>query len=339
MRKLFGIVFVFMFFLSFPCLVLASEPVQNNSSYTTPSSPAASDGTSTETVKIHLQDANQANVSGAVITLSSSNNTTAKFPQNDQTTDANGDATFTVTSTTPGSTKITMFDSTNNTTFTDWFSITFYDATKGCVSIPSAPVLTSVVSNTNHKATLIWVNSPNPVTNYLVSFGEESQKYIYGDPNIGPQGTTTFTVGSLTGNKTYYFAVAANNNCGRSGFSNEVSVIVKPIPSSPTPKPTLVPTATITPSIPPVTTLVLYTPMPTETPKTAVMSSDTNVIRNWGIGIISTGVLLIAAAVIIQKVRDKNKIPILNESGMLNVMEEKMDHQLPQKFQDPIRDS
>lgn len=312
---LLGVIAIFIF----PNLVLAGAPVQNNSSYVTPSGPAASDGTSTETVTVHLQDSDQNNVVGSVVTLSSSNDSTATFPKNNQTTDSSGNASFTVATTTPGTVKITLLDSTNNVTFTDWFSLTFYDSTKGCINVPAAPVLSSVTSNSDNKVTIVWKNSADPVSNYLVSYGVETAKYIYGAPNIGAQGTTSYTVDGLTGNKKYYFVVAATNNCGRSGFSNEISVIVKPIPSTPIPttRPTSSP-AVITQTPTPVSNNVvvsLDTPEPLATMEATVSETDNKTkIRNLGIGIMATGFIIVVLTFVIIMFKEKNKITLITEN-------------------------
>lgn len=322
MRKSLGLLIILVILFIFPGLVFASSaPAQSSSSYTTPANPAASDGSSTETVSIHLHDGDQNHVAGHLITLSSSNNTTAKFPKNDQITDGNGDATFTITSTTPGNTKITLFDSTNNVTFTDWFGVSFYDVSKGCVSNPPAPVLNSAISNSNNKVTLTWTDSPNPVSNYLVSYGTVSKSYIYGDTNIGAQGTTTFTIGSLDASKKYYFAVAANNNCGRSGFSNEMSVVVNPIQSisKPIATPTSIPlattVATATPDITYISSDASFAPQPTEKSAATVSSEDVRTrIRNIGLGIIGVGILFIGVAIFVQKNKKDNSIPLIDSN-------------------------
>ena len=320
MKKIvFGLIFLSLF-LYLPVKVFAGNPpVQSNSQYTTPSGFAPSDGTSTETINVHLQDSSQNVVAGDVISLSSSNDSTALFPQNNQTTDSNGNATFSVTTTTPGGVKITLFDSTNNVTFPDWFTVTFYDVAKGCSNVPPAPVLSSVVSNSDNKATLTWVNSANPVSNYLISYGTATKNYIYGNTNVGPQGTTSTTVGSLAGGKKYYFVVAANNNCGTSGFSNEVSAIVNPVPATvaPTVKPTTEP-AIVTPTATPITTFVTNESTNTsqevvDSPTPAPTTSDVNsTFMYLGIGIIAAGVIVISGVFIFQKIKNKNKIPPLS---------------------------
>jgi flagellar basal body-associated protein FliL len=300
-RKLL-IVFIFaVLILVYPGRVVAgASPVKDNSQYTTPSGVAPSDGKSTETIVVHLHDKDQNNVVGDKITLSSSNDSTATFPQNDQTTDSGGNATFTVATKTPGDVKISLYDSTSGITFTDWFSVHFYDVTKGCINSPPAPVLSSVISNSNNNATLTWVDSIDPVSNYVISYGIESKKYIYGNPNVGPQGTKSFTVGSLTGNKKYYFVVAATNNCGQGGFSNELSVVAKPIPV--TPAPTLIPTAAPvqTPDSTPIsnTTVVLNAePTPTLTQAPAASISDNNFdYKTMAIVLLIVGTLMVVGA-------------------------------------------
>ena len=305
MKKIFVFLTILIFGFVFPGLIIAaSTPFQDNSHYNTPSIQAPADGTSTETVKILLQDINKDPVIGHLVSLSSSNDSTATFPKNDQITDVNGEATFTVATTTPGVVKISLYDSTNNIIFSDWISLTFYSTKLGCQNVPSAPILTSVISNANNMATVTWTNSANPVSNYLVSYGTTSKNYIYGNSNVGPQGTTSYTVGRLTGNKKYYFVVAANNNCGRSGFSNEMSTVVKPtsIVSAPT--------SFIKPLVSPKPTLMaISTPLVTQDPQIILQGTPEkkNVnIRDLGIGIIAFGVLFIGIATTIQGIKNKN---------------------------------
>jgi hypothetical protein len=292
--------------------VSGSPPIQANSEYTTPSGQAPSDGSSTETVSVHLRDTNQNNVVGDVIVLSSSDDSTMKFPQNNQTTDSNGNATFTINTTTPGTHKITLYDSTNNVTFTNWFTVTFYDVTKGCTNTPTSPKLTSVVSNSGSTATLTWINVDNPVSNYLISYGTESKNYIYGNPNVGGQGTKSYTVGGLSKGKKYYFAVAANNNCGTGGYSNEASVIIGQVvsTSAPTTKPVSTPTQTIiTPSPVPtvfITEATEEVSEPTETPQAA--NSNVNMTFLYiGVGIFTSGLILIISVFVIQKTKYGNR--------------------------------
>jgi len=327
--------------LFLPAVVLAGNtPVQGNSQYTSSSSEAANDGTSTETLSVHLQDSGNSPVVGDVISLSAPNDSNATFPQNNQTTDGSGDATFTVATKTAGTDQIILYDSTNNVTFgTDWgLTATFYDTSKGCQNSPPAPVISSVISNSNNAATLTWTDSSDPVSNYLVSYGIASGNYIYGDPNIGGQGTTSFTVGALTGGKKYYFAVAATNNCGRSGLSNEMSTVVNPVPATPTPSPQPTVEPTTAPDINSVVPIDSPSDVPTDTPTpTAAPAQNVNsTFRDLGIGVVALGLVLIGSVVVIQIIKKKNKIPPIGGSTPQNPFIEPPSVTVPGQPQNPL---
>jgi len=111
--------------------------------------------------------------------------------------------------------------------------------------------LTSATPIGAHSIKLTWTEASNPVSYYLLSYGVESGQYIYGNPNVGGQGTTTYTVNGLATGKRYYFIVRAGNGCAPGSFSNELSAVagsnITPISSS-TPKPTRTPTSTQVPT-------------------------------------------------------------------------------------------
>lgn len=316
MRKILSFVSALTFLFVVPTIVLAGNPPdQSHSSYPSFSSSYPADGNTTVSISVTLHDSSGNPIDqGDVIVLSTSDGT-ANFPTNNVHPDSSGVANFTMTSTTAGSDSITVTDTTTSTTFANWFSISFYAAatptaspSDSCSNVPSAPVLTTVVSKSNNTATLTWVDSANPVSNYIASYGTTPGKYIYGAPNIGGQGTTSYTIGSLSSNKTYYFVVAAANKCGVSSFSSEVSTIVNPVPATPTP--TIGPT-----TLPDVPALVSDTPtdVPTDTPSptsTATVQGGNSTFRDLGIGIVVVGVLLIGLVVVFQVVsKKKNKIP------------------------------
>jgi len=66
---------------------------------------------------------------------------------------------------------------------------------------------------------LNWLKASR-ATHYSVAYGLTSGNYIYGVPDVG--NTDNFTVEGL-GNRTYYFAVRAVNNCMPGPLSNEWS--------------------------------------------------------------------------------------------------------------------
>ncbi len=88
----------------------------------------------------------------------------------------------------------------------------------------NAPQLISAVPAGQNKVTLHWSEASDPVTYYLVTFGNQPGQQLYGNPNVGGKGTTSYTVSSLSSNQTYYFKVRAGNGCQPGDFSNEVAV-------------------------------------------------------------------------------------------------------------------
>ena len=49
---------------------------------------------------------------------------------------------------------------------------------------------------------------------------------LFGNPNVGDKGTTSFRVQGLSGGMTYYFKVRAGDGCMPGDFSNGLSVLV-----------------------------------------------------------------------------------------------------------------
>jgi hypothetical protein len=56
---------------------------------------------------------------------------------------------------------------------------------------------------------------------YLVSYGLESGKYLWGVPNVGR--VTSFRISGLDMNQKYYFQVRSHKGCAPSEGSNELS--------------------------------------------------------------------------------------------------------------------
>jgi len=200
------------------------------------------------------------------------------------TTDSNGNVSFTVSSNNPnpGTDTFTAADTSDNPSIplssNGSVTVTFTVPNSCNYGTPGTPQLTSAVGNGDSQITLTWTDAPDPVSYYLVSYGLSSGQYIYGNPNAGAQGTTSYTVGNLANGTTYYFIVKAVNGCTPSSASNEVSatttggvITATPTPTSSvdtssdtnsqnnviptdTPTPTQKPQPTVTPT--PVQTLV-----------------------------------------------------------------------------------
>ncbi len=86
----------------------------------------------------------------------------------------------------------------------------------------NSPVLLSAFPGIN-TVTLTWTESSTPVSYYLVSYGIHSGETIYGNPNIGGRGTTSYVVENLSGGKRYYFKIRAGNGCMPGEYSNEIT--------------------------------------------------------------------------------------------------------------------
>ena len=86
----------------------------------------------------------------------------------------------------------------------------------------SAPTLLSSVGGLNSVA-LTWSEALDPVSYYLITYGTTPGAQMFGNPNIGGKGTTSFTVNNLSGGTIYYFKVRAGNGCAPGEFSNELS--------------------------------------------------------------------------------------------------------------------
>lgn len=148
-----------------------------------------------------------------------------------------------------------------------------------------------------YDVTLTWTDALDPVSYYLLSYGIESGKYLYGNPNMGGQGTTTYTVGGLTTGKKYYFVVRAGNGCTPGTFSNELSAVAGEIPT-PTPEPTDTPTPTPVPEIP--TPTATHTSVPEVLAAETSLHTDSDSFMNYiMLGVTALGVVCAIIAAII----------------------------------------
>jgi len=238
----FIIFFLFLFsFVFFPLSTFANIPDQSHSSLSVSSSVPA-DGQTTAIITVTLQDSSGNPVAGHLVRLSDSSNSGVNITTILDTTDENGHALFSIRSTKIQTDNLDVTDTTSNIKFYNLGKITF--TTAGCFDSPpgSAPQLVSATVYGSNQITLTWIGAANPVTRYLVSYGLASGQYIYGNPNVGGQGTTSYTVGLLSPGKRYYFVVQPINGCTPGNFSNEVSAIAGEIVID---TPTLTPTSSI----------------------------------------------------------------------------------------------
>ena len=107
-------------------------------------------------------------------------------------------------------------------------------ANNQCTDTPpaSAPILNSITAGLN-SVTLSWTEGLGPISYYLIAYGDQSGLYQYGNPNIGGQGTISYTINDLFPNQIYYFVVRAGNGCAPGPFSNELSTATSGVPILP----------------------------------------------------------------------------------------------------------
>ncbi|MEK7551701.1 MAG: fibronectin type III domain-containing protein [Patescibacteria group bacterium] len=86
----------------------------------------------------------------------------------------------------------------------------------------TAPFLLSAQAK-DRSVVLTWQEAADPVTHYLVAYSRNEIDLEFGNPNVGPKGTTTYTVTELTNGVKYYFKVRGENGCKPGKFSNKLS--------------------------------------------------------------------------------------------------------------------
>ncbi|MFA6518838.1 MAG: fibronectin type III domain-containing protein [Candidatus Shapirobacteria bacterium] len=173
-----------------------------------------------------------------------------------------------------------------------------------------APILSGIIAGVN-SATLTWLPAPAPVSYYLIAYGTSPGKYLYGNPNVGGPGTTSYTVTNLSANTTYYFVVRAGNGCAPGPFSAELSS---------TPGGVVLPASQIPPGFQPGVLGETTEPTPTITPPTGeVIGVNTSCQQNIIPFIISL-IIFIISSFLYFKLRLKLVLSILIISIILSIV-------------------
>ena len=97
-------------------------------------------------------------------------------------------------------------------------------AGRSCAAAPAAPTAFALTGNSAGTVSFVWNASPDATT-YLIEAGSTPGAVNVASSNLGSSATSFTATG--VGGGTYYVRVRAQNSCGTSGASNEVSLIVR----------------------------------------------------------------------------------------------------------------
>ncbi len=260
-----------------------NPPDQSHSSLSSTGS-APADGVSQITVTVTLEDSSGNPLSGDSVSFNTRSSGSNISPATTNL-DSSGNATFSISSTNTSSDAINVVDNATNTTLNGLGNVTFTSPSStptptGLVSYcsdatPGVPVITAATPLGNNQISLTWTDTNDPVSYYLLSYGNSSGNYIYGAPNIGSQGVTTYTVSNLAKNTTYYFAIKAENGCMSGSYSNEISTTTGGGSLSQTSSSTTIQTAVSTPTPEPTNSPTTIPQTPTHVKKIKKVSNNT----------------------------------------------------------------
>lgn len=131
-----------------------------------------------------------------------------------------------VTCTTTGFSIFGLFGQTSTTSSSSSSSSgsTSTGSDNNCTRLPpgaKAPEIYAAIPDGLNGVKLYFTDASQPFDKYVLEYGLESGKYIYGADNIGEAGTRTYRVGFLNKNTNYWFRVRAMNGCMPGPWSNE----------------------------------------------------------------------------------------------------------------------
>jgi fibronectin type 3 domain-containing protein len=187
----------------------------------------AANGTTTASVVVTLKSSFDSAVSGKTVMLTSDRGALDTISAVNATSDDNGQALFTIRSSSPGPAVLTATDLTDGVTVTQTVTITFM----AVVGLPAAPTGLSAVAGDAH-ITLTWA-AASGAASYSVYRGTASSSY---DPNPVALGitSTNFQDGGVVNGTSYYYVVRAVNGAGEGQSSNEASATPQAPPAAPT---------------------------------------------------------------------------------------------------------
>ncbi|MBP6891487.1 fibronectin type III domain-containing protein [Candidatus Shapirobacteria bacterium] len=81
--------------------------------------------------------------------------------------------------------------------------------------------------STDDSVTLFWDEVDDIYTYHLISFSENPSADTFSSSNIGPKGTSQYTINNLFSGTTYYFKIMIGNGCSIGQFSKIISIKTK----------------------------------------------------------------------------------------------------------------
>ncbi len=185
-------------------------------------------GTSQSTITITLHDSSDVSLSGDTVSLSAPSDPTIVFSPSSTTLDASGVATFSATSTQPGTDAITVTDTTTSTTLVGLGSVIFDEvppaaavdhnqsSTPACgdVTPTAAPDLYQITVDKS-TATLYFAPPNTQFTGFNISYGltSDANSYSVKFNQLSTGGAIKYTINDLYPKTNYYFKVQAVNGC------------------------------------------------------------------------------------------------------------------------------
>lgn len=173
----------------------------------------AADGTDSGTVTVTLTDANSNPVSGKSVTLSQGSGSSAITPASAVTTNASGQAVFTVKNSKAETVTYTATDATDSLTISQTGVVTFDPGTVDANLSTVSALKTTIIANNTDSATITVTlkdSNSNPINNKVVTLsqgsGSSTITAIQGATDTN--GVATFTVKSTKAESVSYSAAA-----------------------------------------------------------------------------------------------------------------------------------
>jgi hypothetical protein len=243
-----GLLIFALFSLLNPLVAWAGPPDAAHSSIVASEVPA--NGSTSSTITVTLKDSSDVPLTDDTVSIAIPSDTTAVITPSSLTLNPIGIATFSATSTTPGTYSINVTDTTQATTLTALGTVIFDTVATTTTSSSSSSNNSGTPSNScsetapnnapnfyqvnwnKTSATLYFTQPADVFDGYIISYGLNSNANNYSVSFT--QGSTTgaikYTVNNLSSDLGYYFKVRAVKGCAAGPWSVVRSVNANAVP-------------------------------------------------------------------------------------------------------------